>query len=133
MTIEQMFEKTDGWIQKKPQISLRLWSGKRGSNSRPQPWQGCALPTELFPRFCFAIAKVVTFSKPPKFFATFFLKKFTFFQFFTVFTPFHRKYSLNHRLKLSQEAYIILKIVAQILNLPLKHCNSLNTHSKCKA
>ena len=28
----------------------RGWSGKRGSNSRPQPWQGCALPTELFPR-----------------------------------------------------------------------------------
>ena len=27
-------------------------SGKRDSNSRPQPWQGCALPTELFPRFC---------------------------------------------------------------------------------
>ncbi len=27
----------------------KLWSGKRGSNSRPQPWQGCALPTELFP------------------------------------------------------------------------------------
>src|SRR5579872_2344586 len=27
----------------------RYWSGKRGSNSRPQPWQGCALPTELFP------------------------------------------------------------------------------------
>src|ERR1700677_4665037 len=26
-----------------------FWSGKRGSNSRPQPWQGCALPTELFP------------------------------------------------------------------------------------
>ena len=26
-------------------------SGKRGSNSRPQPWQGCALPTELFPQF----------------------------------------------------------------------------------
>ena len=25
------------------------WSGKRVSNSRPQPWQGCALPTELFP------------------------------------------------------------------------------------
>ncbi len=25
-------------------------SGKRGSNSRPQPWQGCALPTELFPQ-----------------------------------------------------------------------------------
>ena len=27
----------------------RQWSGKRVSNSRPQPWQGCALPTELFP------------------------------------------------------------------------------------
>ena len=25
-------------------------SGKRGSNSRPQPWQGCALPAELLPR-----------------------------------------------------------------------------------
>jgi hypothetical protein len=29
--------------------SFNVWSGKRGSNSRPQPWQGCALPTELFP------------------------------------------------------------------------------------
>ena len=28
----------------------RNWSGKRGSNPRPQPWQGCALPTELFPQ-----------------------------------------------------------------------------------
>ena len=28
---------------------MKIWSGKRGSNSRPQPWQGCALPTELFP------------------------------------------------------------------------------------
>ena len=27
----------------------RLWSGKRGSNPRHQPWQGCALSTELFP------------------------------------------------------------------------------------
>ena len=36
----------------KPQASLcGMWSGKRVSNSRPQPWQGCALPTELFPRF----------------------------------------------------------------------------------
>src|SRR2546429_7964052 len=24
--------------------------GKRDSNPRPQPWQGCALPTELYPR-----------------------------------------------------------------------------------
>ncbi len=28
---------------------LRNWSGKRDSNSRPRPWQGRALPTELFP------------------------------------------------------------------------------------
>ncbi len=28
---------------------FKIWSGKRVSNSRPQPWQGCALPTELFP------------------------------------------------------------------------------------
>ena len=25
------------------------WSGKGGLNSRPRPWQGRALPTELFP------------------------------------------------------------------------------------
>src|SRR5579863_10272139 len=29
---------------------LQIWSGRRVSNSRPQPWQGCALPTELLPR-----------------------------------------------------------------------------------
>src|ERR1700688_4244166 len=28
---------------------LLIWSGRRGSNSRPQPWQGCALPAELLP------------------------------------------------------------------------------------
>ena len=27
-----------------------IWSGKRGSNPPPQPWQGCALPNELFPQ-----------------------------------------------------------------------------------
>ena len=32
-----------------PGFPAALWSGKRVSNSRPQPWQGCALPTELFP------------------------------------------------------------------------------------
>ena len=32
----------------------KKWSGKRGSNSRPRPWQGRALPTELFPHLsCF--------------------------------------------------------------------------------
>ena len=29
--------------------SFCIWSGRRVSNSRPQPWQGCALPTELLP------------------------------------------------------------------------------------
>ena len=35
------------------------WSGKPGSNRRPQPWQGCALPTELFPHTpkCLALTK----------------------------------------------------------------------------
>ncbi len=28
-------------------------SGKRDLNSRPQPWQGCALPTELLPHCYF--------------------------------------------------------------------------------
>ena len=35
----------------RPAICWPAWSGKRDSNSRPQPWQGCALPTELFPHF----------------------------------------------------------------------------------
>ncbi len=29
------------------------WSGKRGSNPRPLPWQGSALSTELFPHLLF--------------------------------------------------------------------------------
>ena len=32
-------------------VEERNWSGKRDSNSRPRPWQGRALPTELFPQF----------------------------------------------------------------------------------
>ena len=31
-------------------LPIQIWSGRRVSNSRPQPWQGCALPTELLPR-----------------------------------------------------------------------------------
>ncbi len=34
-----------------------IWSGKRDSNSRPQPWQGCALPTELFPQIPFDLRR----------------------------------------------------------------------------
>ena len=37
-------------IPKHPLLPMLLiWSGKRDSNSRPRPWQGRALPTELFP------------------------------------------------------------------------------------
>ena len=39
--------------KKNPMQSMRfffVWSGKRGSNPRPSPWQGDALSTELFPR-----------------------------------------------------------------------------------
>ena len=35
---------------KTSRIFMRLmWSGLRGSNPPPQPWQGCALPNELNP------------------------------------------------------------------------------------
>ena len=33
----------------KQMLPFLYWSGKRGSNSRPIPWQGIALPTELLP------------------------------------------------------------------------------------
>jgi hypothetical protein len=29
---------------------LNNWSGRRGSNPRPEPWQGSALPTALRPQ-----------------------------------------------------------------------------------
>ena len=32
----------DKFLTKK--LLKNIWSGKRDSNSRPQPWQGCALP-----------------------------------------------------------------------------------------
>ena len=32
------------WSHAKKSVAPESWSGKRGSNSRPQPWQGCALP-----------------------------------------------------------------------------------------
>ena len=38
---------TATWLQR----PIKVWSGKRGSNPRPLPWQGSALSTELFPRF----------------------------------------------------------------------------------
>ncbi len=53
---------------------VRLWrsttpfkntkSGKRDSNPRHQPWQGCALPTELFPRNLQIYNILILFSSP---------------------------------------------------------------------
>ena len=40
-------------------------SGKRDSNSRPRPWQGRALPTELFSRIGFVAVGADGF-EPPK-------------------------------------------------------------------
>ena len=46
-TFEDCLRNEKGSLKKLP---LQNWSGRRVSNSRPQPWQGCALPTELLPR-----------------------------------------------------------------------------------
>ena len=60
-------------------VLFRMWSGKRDSNSRPQPWQGCALPTELFPHlvlprhFSKCAAKVLCFFETTNYFLTFFV------------------------------------------------------------
>jgi len=42
---------TNGFGDRSTAIILptQIWSGKGGSNSRPIPWQGIALPAELFP------------------------------------------------------------------------------------
>ena len=45
LSYSRMYEQFLLKLSQKP-----IWSGKRDSNSRPQPWQGYALPTELFPR-----------------------------------------------------------------------------------
>ena len=34
-----------------------IWSGKRGSNPPPLPWQGSALPNELFPHCALALCR----------------------------------------------------------------------------
>ena len=50
-------------ISKKPAQTgslLFVWSGRRGSNSLPPPWQGGALPDELRPHIgAFTLAPVI--------------------------------------------------------------------------
>ena len=60
---------------KKSRLSIGTLSGKRDSNSRPRPWQGRALPTELFPR-CLMMQRYVFFYCAQVFF-NFFLKYFS--------------------------------------------------------
>ena len=61
--------------QKKSRLTIGTVSGKRDSNSRPRPWQGRALPTELFPR-CLMMQRYVFFYCAQVFF-NFFLKYFS--------------------------------------------------------
>ncbi len=44
---------------------VSLWSGQRGSNSLPPPWQGGALPDELCPRTKSIITAPSLFVNPP--------------------------------------------------------------------
>ncbi len=39
-----------GYASMKQSLITFQWSGRRDSNPRPQPWQGCALPAELRPQ-----------------------------------------------------------------------------------
>ena len=41
-----------GRLCRTSEVFLQQMSGKRDSNSRPRPWQGRALPTELLPHCC---------------------------------------------------------------------------------
>ena len=43
---------------------VSLWSGQRGSNSLPPPWQGGALPDELCPRTKSILADRILFVNP---------------------------------------------------------------------
>ncbi len=49
--------------KKKPPKCWKVLSGRRDSNSRPQPWQGCALPTELLSLVFIISNSLSTFGK----------------------------------------------------------------------
>ncbi len=49
---------TRGAQYRVPDLLPPFQSGKPDSNRRPQPWQGCALPTELFPRVLYSKRKL---------------------------------------------------------------------------
>ena len=41
-------------------LKLKEKSGKRDSDPRPQPWQGCALPTELFSHYFYLLFEALS-------------------------------------------------------------------------
>ena len=59
--------------QKKSRLTIGTVSGKRDSNSRPRPWQGRALPTELFPRCCLMVQRYAFSNYAQVFFKLFFI------------------------------------------------------------
>ena len=72
------------------QSDLFYLSGKRDSNSRPRPWQGRALPTELFPLYFSFQKRVQKYNL--------FSNYQNIFYFFFKFSSFHQKYSVVHHL-----------------------------------
>ena len=53
-------------------MKIGTLSGKRDSNSRPRPWQGRALPTELFPRCCLTVQRYAKYHSAQVLFKLFF-------------------------------------------------------------
>ena len=60
-------------LYKKSRLVIGTLSGKRDSNSRPRPWQGRALPTELFPRCCLMVQRYAFSNYAQVFFKLFFI------------------------------------------------------------
>ena len=42
-------------------------------------------------------------------------------------------HTLKRCFKLLEESEVVLKIIAEVTNLPLEHCDTLDTHSECEA
>ena len=91
-----------------------FWSGRRGSNSRPQPWQGCALPTELLPHFSVWDCKGTNKIETSKFFLQ---KKRIFFRF-----------SQKHPLEAAQNTPLFVLTPLQNALLSTKHPSFCSEH-----
>jgi hypothetical protein len=49
------YKKPPSKPKKRLKGAVLIWSGISGSNRRPIPWQGIALPTELIPQFVYTV------------------------------------------------------------------------------